>query len=85
MKPNRKMTLEKSIQRAEDALPRGWEIHVRITCSCAEIFAVRPDMSEVGMDDGDLDYDEQYEAAINLAGAEVMADLLSENTEPTLK
>jgi hypothetical protein len=75
-----KRTLEDAIGDAEEDLPDNWMIRIEIMENCCSVVAERPDLSEVEMDDGEMDIVEQVMAARRLAHDETAsAKLSSEN------
>lgn len=62
------LTLEQAIEHATEALPDGWEIHLKVGSSGPGWVEVeRPDMSTVDMHDDEADLVEQIQNAIRLA------------------
>jgi hypothetical protein len=72
------MTLEQRIDSACEHLPDGWSIRIDIERDACNVTAVRPDGTEVQMDDGELDIEQQVMEAINLSIDETRAEAVKE-------
>lgn len=62
-----KMTLEQAVDHASEKLPENWTIRVEIMEGYGGVVVERPDLSEVDMNDGELDLVEQVLAGVQLA------------------
>lgn len=69
-------TLEELIELAAETLPEGWMTEVHAESCSGFVKAIRPDQTEVIMDDGESDITEQFRNAMILADEETKADTL---------
>jgi hypothetical protein len=62
-----KMTLEQALDHATETLPDNWVIRIEAMGTYAGVVVERPDLSEVDMNDDELDLVEQVLAGVKLA------------------
>lgn len=67
-------SLETEIQRAAELLPPNWKLRIDIENGCGDVVALRPDGTEVQLDDGDTCLAEQVRLGLDLAATETEVD-----------
>jgi hypothetical protein len=73
------MTLEKRIEFICEHMPDGWSVLIKLEKHSGFVVAVRPNGTEVDMDDGERDIEEQLADAYFFARDEIAAEKLEEN------
>jgi hypothetical protein len=68
------MSLHELAEHACEHLPDGWRIRIDLEKHSGAVTAIRPDDTEVQMDDRESELDEQVRAAVHLARDEESAN-----------
>jgi hypothetical protein len=59
------------IERAAIDIPEDWQIAIQVEKGSGSVIVTRPDQSEVHMDDGESDIEDQFSYALELVRDEV--------------
>ena len=77
-----KNDLDDILNHAAKHLPKGWSIEISVEHESASVYAVRPNGTQVDMWEDEIDFHEQFMAAIKFANDEEAAKIyLQENTK----
>jgi hypothetical protein len=73
------MSLEKRIDFICEYMPDGWSVPIKLEEGSGFVVVVRPNGTEVNVDNGDNSLEEQLFDAYRLAQDEIAAEKLEEN------
>ena len=74
-------SLDELLNNAAENLPEGWQIKIEVEKDSGSITAIRPNGSEVDMYDPDEEMEDQFWAALILAGFESSYTFSLENAK----